>query len=442
MANPAPPAASYTNMHTRVGFADGAVLTQSQLDQVAGYLVAQDGSGNVQRITSLSIGPRGWLSVAVNNYIWLARNAYYASGDWYPFDSSSPSFALVLETNLVLIQYAPAVGGDGPVVWQRLTTWDSSGDADLNGEVARAQAAESALSVAMTAAVSAEVSRAEAAEAALSALITSDVNAEEARALAVEAGLQAQINNIGPLFGHFAAGGSVDAATTAALPTCTYVNEVAGVGAFLIAASVTALASQDGVAMTVGKRLLVKDQANAIQNGVYTLTQQGNGTTLPWILTRATDADSERELASIIVNVAAGTANGHKLYVLPLSVLTVGTTLLAFSEWGGSGSGGGGGSGIGSSVDVVSGPVTLVAGRNGLANCTGATLNCILPNSAIDGTIISVFDDAEFSTNPSVDGASVFNFVIASSSQTFTVNIDGGGYSFMYIEDRGLWLPN
>jgi hypothetical protein len=47
----------------------------------------------------------------------------------------------------------------------------------------------------------------------------------------------------------------------------------------------------DGVLMTVGKRVLIYNQTNQAQNGVYTVTVVGDGST-NWVLTRATDADT------------------------------------------------------------------------------------------------------------------------------------------------------
>lgn len=83
---------------------------------------------------------------------------------------------------------------------------------------------------------------------------------------------------------------SVRAATTAALPAVTYNNGTGGVGATLTADANGALAAQDGVTLVVSDRLLVKNQASALQNGIYTVTQVGDGSN-PFILTRATDQD-------------------------------------------------------------------------------------------------------------------------------------------------------
>ncbi|HEY1630790.1 MAG TPA: hypothetical protein VGF56_05710 [Rhizomicrobium sp.] len=123
--------------------------------------------------------------------------------------------------------------------------------------------------------------------------------------------------------------GTVDFATTAALPSCTYAPGTSGVGAMLTATANGALASQDGQAVVVNKRLWVWWQASTLQNGIYVVTQIGDSTH-PWILTRATDADSASELGYGTAVVLAGTL--YQGYVLQVNVaataITVGTTAL------------------------------------------------------------------------------------------------------------------
>jgi hypothetical protein len=63
-----------------------------------------------------------------------------------------------------------------------------------------------------------------------------------------------------------------------------------GVGATLTASGPGFL-EVDGVNADAGFRILVQSQANAVQNGVYTVTTEGDGSTA-YILTRATDADT------------------------------------------------------------------------------------------------------------------------------------------------------
>jgi hypothetical protein len=81
-----------------------------------------------------------------------------------------------------------------------------------------------------------------------------------------------------------------EASTIAALPTCTYNNGSSGVGATLTATTNAAIGLIDGYNVHLNGRILVKNQASQIQNGIYVVTDLGSVST-PWILTRATDFD-------------------------------------------------------------------------------------------------------------------------------------------------------
>jgi hypothetical protein len=126
-------------------------------------------------------------------------------------------------------------------------------------------------------------------------------------------------------------------ATTAALPTVTYNNGTAGVGATLTASANGAL-TVDSVAATIGNRILVKNQASALENGVYTVTTVGDGST-PFLLTRATDMNTsgsgyDQINAGNYFLITAGTVNTNTSWVqtTPLPI-TVGTTGLVFSQF-------------------------------------------------------------------------------------------------------------
>jgi len=77
-------------------------------------------------------------------------------------------------------------------------------------------------------------------------------------------------------------------------PAATY-NQPGGAGVG-VNATLTGTANTvlqvDGTTVSVGQRILVKNQGSTFQNGVYTVTRQGDGSTLPYILTRATDYDT------------------------------------------------------------------------------------------------------------------------------------------------------
>jgi len=76
---------------------------------------------------------------------------------------------------------------------------------------------------------------------------------------------------------------------------------------------------QDGIQINLGnaatnERLLVKNQTNALQNGIYTLTTAGVAGTIAWVLTRTPDADTPDKLAGAIVNIDSGTTQGGQLW--------------------------------------------------------------------------------------------------------------------------------
>jgi hypothetical protein len=129
-----------------------------------------------------------------------------------------------------------------------------------------------------------------------------------------------------------------DLATAAALPTCTYNNGSSGVGATLTATANAAL-QVDSTDVSVGNRVLVKNQVAQSQNGIYTVTQIGS-VSAPFILTRATDYDTP---GSTYLNVDAGdftliisgATNANTSWVqTTLQPITIGTTGLNFVQFG------------------------------------------------------------------------------------------------------------
>lgn len=94
----------------------------------------------------------------------------------------------------------------------------------------------------------------------------------------------------------------------------------------------------DSVVPVVGNRILVKDQTNPSENGIYTFTTlTGGGTNAT--LTRATDADSSEEVTTgMFTFVAEGTTNADSGWVLTTNdTITLGTTALAFAQFSGAG---------------------------------------------------------------------------------------------------------
>ena len=124
---------------------------------------------------------------------------------------------------------------------------------------------------------------------------------------------------------------SVRVATTAAL-TATYANGTSGVGATLTNSGTLAALALDGVTLAVNDRVLVKNQATAAQNGIYTVTNIGSAS-VAWVLTRAVDADSSAEISCAVVAIDAGTANGSGLWTNTFRATdTLGTTVMNWYE--------------------------------------------------------------------------------------------------------------
>ena len=136
----------------------------------------------------------------------------------------------------------------------------------------------------------------------------------------------------------------VESPDTAGNLTATY-NQPGGagvgVGATLTNAGTKAALTIDGVLMTTTKRVLIYNQTNAFENGVYTVTTVGTpdpgGTN--WVLTRATDADTYAVNSPTSLGrgdaffVTNGNTGAGELYVMnTVGAITFGTTAITFVQ--------------------------------------------------------------------------------------------------------------
>ena len=92
-------------------------------------------------------------------------------------------------------------------------------------------------------------------------------------------------------------------------------------------------AAIDGVTLSSGDRVLLKDQSTGSQNGIYIFNGAASA------MTRATDADADAEVTSgMFVFVEAGTVNADNGFVLSTDgTITVGSTALTFTQFSGAG---------------------------------------------------------------------------------------------------------
>jgi hypothetical protein len=90
--------------------------------------------------------------------------------------------------------------------------------------------------------------------------------------------------------------------------------------------------SVDGVTVLTNWRVLVKDQTNGAQNGIYVVRSAGTGSDGWW--TRSLDAlTSDRVTAGLTVAVISGSINGGKEFRLTTpDPITLGTTVLTFID--------------------------------------------------------------------------------------------------------------
>ena len=125
---------------------------------------------------------------------------------------------------------------------------------------------------------------------------------------------------------------SVRVATTGPLPPSTYSNSSGTITADSNG-SINALGIDGITDLAVGDRVLIKDQSNQTENGIYTVTRLGSSST-PFVLTRATDANTGNKLTSgSVVYVEEGNTNGKKRFTLVTTgIITLGASNLVFEQ--------------------------------------------------------------------------------------------------------------
>jgi len=118
----------------------------------------------------------------------------------------------------------------------------------------------------------------------------------------------------------------------------TYNNGTAGVGATLTNAGALVAFTPDGTVASVNDRILIYNQTNQAENGVYVVTTVGSGA-VAWVLTRASDADT------YALKNPNGLGNGDAFFITSgatgvgetyvcntVGVITFGTTAITFAQ--------------------------------------------------------------------------------------------------------------
>ncbi len=194
---------------------------------------------------------------------------------------------------------------------------------------------------------------------------------------------------------------AVKLASAAVLPNSpTYSNGTSGVGATLTAGANARLVV-DGANATAGDRILVQDQASALQNGVYDVTTQGVDGSAAWVLTRAADFDGnpagQIKSGESIYALSGSTNSGQGFVVTSTSdPHAVGTNDISFTQF--------------------TGTQAFTAGTG--ASITGNTINV---GTASSSRIVANADNLDLATT-SVTGGS---YGSATAIPTFTVDAYG-----------------
>lgn len=137
-------------------------------------------------------------------------------------------------------------------------------------------------------------------------------------------------------------------------------------------------ASIDGVTMSVGDRVLEKDNGTASARGIYVW----NGAAVP--MTRATDADGGTELSpGTAVYVVEGTTNGDKLFTITSdAAITIGTTAQTWTQFGG-----GNTYTAGNGISISSNVVSAVAGTGISVGGGGIAIDTSIVARKVSSTI-------------------------------------------------------
>jgi hypothetical protein len=111
-----------------------------------------------------------------------------------------------------------------------------------------------------------------------------------------------------------------------------------GVGATLTNAGTQAAFAPDGPTASIGDRVLIYNQTNGFENGIYEVTTVGSGST-NWVLTRTTDADTYAPKDPNALGqgdaffITSGDTGAGETYVLnTVGTITFGTTALTFVQ--------------------------------------------------------------------------------------------------------------
>jgi hypothetical protein len=242
----------------------------------------------------------------------------------------------------------------------------------------------------------------------------------------------------------------------------TYNNGTAGVGATLTNAGTQATLVIDGVTVAVNDRVLVYQQTNQTQNGVYVVTDIGSGST-NWVLTRSSDTDTYGIVGPTTLSegstffVQQGTTGAGETYTCNTTgTIVFGTTNITFAQISAAQiySAGTGLTLTGTQFSISNTAVTagaygsasavptytvnaqgqLTAASNTTISIAPSQINATIPNSGltnsaitINGSSVSLGGSVSVGTVTSVSGTGTVSGISLSGTVTSTGNLTLGG---------------
>ena len=219
-----------------------------------------------------------------------------------------------------------------------------------------------------------------------------------------------------------------------------------GVGATLTNAGANVALSIDSTPLALTNRVLVQGQTNQVENGIYTVTTVGDGST-PWVLTRATTEDTYSPTSTsslgygdyFFVQQGIGYAGSSYVVTSPVGEILFGYTNIVFSQFSAAGAyTAGNGIAIngtiisantdGVTTDIVGGNIVVKASAQlttpNIGAATGTSLNV---TGNVDANGLSIANLANIGGNLTVDGYIFSNNAVSSNANVSGTNLNASG---------------